>query len=92
MPVSYLETAISLSLDHTFKAAAKGTVTASQKTAHLKLWKGGILSIINESNEIVAWVSTHLASHQVLIASLGQCFCQSQAGAEIAEVLEGIKC
>lgn len=58
---SLFEPAISLSLDNTFKAASKGTVATSRNVAHTKLWRGGILSIINEKNEIIAWVSTYLA-------------------------------
>jgi hypothetical protein len=46
---------ICLSVDNTFKAASKATVADSSKT-RTKLMKGGILSVLNECNEIIAWV------------------------------------
>jgi hypothetical protein len=55
-------TGVTLSLDNTFKAASKATVAANRNATHTKLWKGGVLSIINEKNEIVAWVSTYQRS------------------------------
>ncbi|KAJ7872646.1 hypothetical protein B0H14DRAFT_2291039, partial [Mycena olivaceomarginata] len=45
---------ICLSVDNTFKAASKATVAHSSKT-RTKLMKGGILSVLNECNEIIAW-------------------------------------
>lgn len=47
-----------LSLDNTFKLAAKATVVDHVDGSHSKLMKGGILSVINESSEILAWVRT----------------------------------
>lgn len=44
-----------LSLDATFKSAAKATV-AERGKPRTKLLQGGILSVINERNEILAWV------------------------------------
>jgi hypothetical protein len=44
-----------LSLDNTFKVAKKATVVDHQK-ARTQVMKGGILSVINEKNEILAWV------------------------------------
>ncbi|TFY51214.1 hypothetical protein EVG20_g11108 [Dentipellis fragilis] len=66
-------TAICISLDNTFKMSGKATVI-HEKTTRLKVMKGGILSIINELNEIITW-----------------CFCQSQAGTEIRELLARLK-
>ena len=45
-----------MSADNTFRAAGKATVVNAAKT-RTKLMKGGILSVLNELNEIVAWVS-----------------------------------
>ncbi|KAJ7150806.1 hypothetical protein C8R46DRAFT_1229740 [Mycena filopes] len=45
---------ICLGADNTFKAAGKATVVTASK-ARTKLMKGGILSVLNELNEIVAW-------------------------------------
>ncbi|KAJ7130666.1 hypothetical protein C8R46DRAFT_1236100 [Mycena filopes] len=45
---------ICLGADNTFKAAGKATVVNAAKT-RTKLMKGGILSVLNEVNEIVAW-------------------------------------
>ncbi|KAJ3550924.1 hypothetical protein NM688_g4971 [Phlebia brevispora] len=55
---AYLKTlsAIVLSLDATFKAAKKATIVPKQKDgAHQNPMKGGVLSMINELNEIIAW-------------------------------------
>ncbi|KAK7050400.1 hypothetical protein R3P38DRAFT_3173760 [Favolaschia claudopus] len=49
-----LNPGICLSTDNTFKVAGKATVVDTTKT-RTKLMKGGILSIINELNEIIAW-------------------------------------
>lgn len=45
-----------MSLDNTFKAAKKASV-ASAGREHNNPLKGGILSILNEANEIIGWVS-----------------------------------
>ncbi|KAJ7037697.1 hypothetical protein C8F04DRAFT_1328715 [Mycena alexandri] len=52
----YLRTlkAICLNLDHTFAAANKATVVDDSK-AHVKLMRGGVLSVLNECNEIISW-------------------------------------
>jgi hypothetical protein len=54
---SPLPSAICISLDNTFKITAKATVVDKNGT-HTRLLKGGILSVINEANEIIAWVSS----------------------------------
>jgi hypothetical protein len=46
-----------ISLDNTFKAAKKAVVLEKMK-ARTKLLKGGILSVLNEKNEIIGWVHT----------------------------------
>ncbi|KAI0066538.1 hypothetical protein BV25DRAFT_1912599 [Artomyces pyxidatus] len=47
-------TGICISLDNTFKVVKKATV-ADKHHHHDKLMKGGILSVINERNEIISW-------------------------------------
>ena len=47
--------AISLSLDNTFKSAGKAVVVDKAKN-RVRLLKGGVLSVINEKSEILAWV------------------------------------
>lgn len=47
--------AVTLSLDNTFKISNKLTVKDSDKT-YTKLLKGGVLSVLNQKNDIVAWV------------------------------------
>ena len=54
--ISDLAPAKCLSLDHTFRAAAKATVTDSSKH-DTKLMNGGIVSTVNEGTEILGWVS-----------------------------------
>lgn len=94
-PVLTSDLGICLSLDNTFKIANKATVVDKNGT-HVKLMKGGILSVINEMNEIVAWVC-HTLQIQLglfvcqLIIDRVQRFCQSVSPAEIQEVLEGFK-
>lgn len=56
-----------LSVDNTFRAAAKATVVDKNK-ARSKMMKGGILTMINEQNEIISWVRTKYlrsCSHRV---------------------------
>jgi hypothetical protein len=50
-----------LSLDNTFKSAAKATIVGKDR-AHTKVMKGGILSMFNEDNEIMSWVSQSIMS------------------------------
>ncbi|KAG1849139.1 hypothetical protein DFJ58DRAFT_662610 [Suillus subalutaceus] len=54
----YLKTlsAICGSLDNTFKAASKATLTDKDRQKSREL-KGGILSVLNEDNQIISWVS-----------------------------------
>jgi len=80
-----------VSLDNTYKVASKAMVVDKDGT-RMKLLKGGILSLINEINEILAWVSrlSYLGLNG-LADYLWQRFCQTASAAEIEEVLEGIK-
>ena len=52
-------TAICGSMDSTFKALGKALLTDANQQKSKEL-RGGILSVINEENEIVAWVSKRL--------------------------------
>ncbi|KAJ7753100.1 hypothetical protein DFH07DRAFT_744643, partial [Mycena maculata] len=54
-PAHFLIT-ICMILDNTFKAADKATVVDNFK-ARVKLMKGGILSVLNELNLIISWLS-----------------------------------
>lgn len=47
---------MTLSLDNTFKISNKITIKDREKIV-TKLLKGGVLSVLNEKNDIVAWVS-----------------------------------
>lgn len=51
-----LNQGVSLSMDHTFKAANKAIVVTPDNK-HVRVMKGGLLTIINEQSEIIAWVS-----------------------------------
>ncbi|KAF8240650.1 hypothetical protein L208DRAFT_1231515, partial [Tricholoma matsutake] len=51
-----------LSLDNTFKLAVKVTIVNKDRT-HTKVMKGGILSMLNEDNEIMSWVSQSIMSN-----------------------------
>ena len=50
---------IALSLDNTVKVTSKATVIDKNGT-HIKLLKGGVLSVINHLGQIIAWVCTHM--------------------------------
>ena len=54
-PLTCGHLAISMSLDNTFKSAGKAVVVDKDRN-RVKLLKGGILSVINEKSEILAWV------------------------------------
>lgn len=47
--------AVTLSLDNTFKISNKLMVKDRDKT-YTKLLKGGVLSVLNQKNDIIAWV------------------------------------
>ncbi|KAJ7182935.1 hypothetical protein C8R43DRAFT_968527 [Mycena crocata] len=47
-------TAISMGLDNTFKVASKATIVENDKS-HKNLMKGGVLSVLNELNDIISW-------------------------------------
>ena len=81
-----------LSLDNTFKSAAKATVVDKSK-GRTKLLKGGVLSVLNEKNEIISWVSNAQASSFGLLLKwyYGKRFCQTQSTIEITEVFNGLK-
>ncbi|PSR71595.1 hypothetical protein PHLCEN_2v12525 [Hermanssonia centrifuga] len=63
----YLRTlsGISLSLDATFKTANKATLVNTQKVC-VCLTKGGLLTIINERNEIIAWTQSNAEIEELL--------------------------
>ncbi|RDX39514.1 hypothetical protein OH76DRAFT_1324060, partial [Lentinus brumalis] len=46
--------AVTISLDATFRSAGKATVTDKDK-ARTKVWTGGLQSVMNEKNLIIAW-------------------------------------
>jgi hypothetical protein len=46
-----------LSLDNTFHSASKASIV-DNKHNRTKIMKGGLLSVINEWNEILSWVRT----------------------------------
>ncbi|KAJ6484175.1 hypothetical protein C8R45DRAFT_931628 [Mycena sanguinolenta] len=83
---------VCLSVDNTFKAAGKATVVDTSKT-RTKLMKGGILSVLNEFNEIVAWRFCQLASpvemFEVLEGIKKRC---QELGVELPEMLVADNC
>lgn len=80
-----------MSLDNTFKVSSKATVV-DKDGKHSKLTKGGVLNVLNEVNETLAWVSPSLNVRSVRKLNQDrQRFCQSCSPTEAQEVLEGIK-
>jgi len=56
--------------------------------------KGGLLSVINENNEIIAWVWTSLllsVTRDAQDLKMCQRLCQSQSSVEIKELLDGYR-
>ena len=51
-------------LNSTFKISNKATVM-DKDSQQLKYLKGGILSILNEKNEIIAWVSVSVLTQAI---------------------------
>jgi hypothetical protein len=79
-----------LSLDNTFKILSKAVVVGKGGT-HLKLMKGGVLDVMNEEGDVVAWVRVgKLTSVTKLNSPDLQRFCQSASPVETQEVLDGI--
>ncbi|EGN93399.1 hypothetical protein SERLA73DRAFT_156341 [Serpula lacrymans var. lacrymans S7.3] len=85
-------TGICISINNMFKAANKVTVATKQK-AQIRMLKGGILSVVNKRNEIIAWVGHDF--YDFGTASLPQIICQrlcqSQSNTEIEELFVGLK-
>lgn len=56
---------IIVSVDNSFKIGNKASVIEKGKSGtRLKVWKGGILTALNEDNMILAWVSSFQPVHQ----------------------------
>ncbi|KAJ7166768.1 hypothetical protein C8R46DRAFT_1351047 [Mycena filopes] len=68
----YLRTlhAVCMVLDQTYRAASKATVVDAEG-ARTKMMKGGILSILNELNEIVSWRFCQSGSATEIIELVG---------------------
>lgn len=77
-----------LSLDNTFRSAAKATIVEKDR-ARTKLFKGGILSVINKRSEILGWVSNKVFLYLIEGLKRHQCFCLSASPDEITEFLQG---
>jgi hypothetical protein len=63
--------AITLSFDNTYRAASKATLT-DKHGKKVKPMKGGILSALNERNEIVSWVG-HVLTLTHVCATISNC-------------------
>ncbi|KAJ7467666.1 hypothetical protein FB451DRAFT_1178035 [Mycena latifolia] len=82
-----LDPGVCLSADNTFKAAGKATVVDASKT-RTKLMKGGILSVLNAINEIIAWRFCQSASpaelYEVLLGIKKRC---EELGIDLPEMI-----
>jgi hypothetical protein len=80
-------------MDSTFKSANKATLTDNQCRRSKEL-RGGILSMLNEKGEIVAWVCLPFHPDVVRCPQTDkfiQRLCQTKANAEMTELLTGIR-
>ncbi|KAJ3817145.1 hypothetical protein F5880DRAFT_1493389 [Lentinula raphanica] len=75
-----------LSLDATFRAAKKATISDSNKQ-RTSVVTGGVLSIINELSETLAWVSPKGCVNHIVLTR----FCHTQSPEEIAELLTPLR-
>jgi hypothetical protein len=75
-------------LDNTFRTAGKATIV-DPKHKRVKMMKGGLLSVINERNEIVSWVCVPLMLSGSNANENYQRLCQSGSAEETTEILEG---
>ncbi|KAI0692731.1 hypothetical protein C8T65DRAFT_745002 [Cerioporus squamosus] len=55
-------TAITISLDATFRSAGKATIADKDK-ARTKLWTGGLQSVLNEKGQTMSWGWCHSLAH-----------------------------
>lgn len=80
------------SIDSTFKSASKATLTDSHRQKSREL-HGGILTMLNEKGEIVAWVRLcYTPTQKYSMTDLFvQRLCQTKANAEITELLTGVR-
>ena len=76
-----------MSADATFKLAKKARIVAVDHTFDNPL-KGGLLSAINEDQEIVTFVRFDLDEVAHSLRAFNQRLCQTQAAAELTEMLE----
>ena len=80
-------------MDSTFKSASKATLTDSHCRKSKEL-RGGILSMLNEKGEIVAWVHLTCCLDNVWCPQTDefvQWLCQTKANAEMTELLTVIR-
>ncbi len=92
LPASHAtcRSAVTISLDATFRSAGKATVADKDK-ARTKVWTGGLQSVVNEKNLIIAWVCPSLLPVTIVADSATpQRLCLSQANVEVQELLEGV--
>ena len=84
--------AITLGSDNTYKVAFKGTIVEKNKSRS-RAFKGGLITVINERNHVISWVSLpsrlRMAGRRELVRH--QRFCHTQANAELEELLRGLK-
>ena len=81
---------VTMSLDHTLKAAKKAKVV-SQSLEYKTPFTGGWLSVINEHGQTLSWVCVMDASFFISPDLLDQRLCETGAHAEITGMLRGIK-
>ena len=77
-------------MDSTFKLASKATLTDSHCRKSREL-RGGILSMLNEKGEIVAWVCLLGNVWCPQTDGFVQRLCQTKANAEMTELLTGVR-
>ena len=77
-------------MDNTNKVGHE-TMIMEKNRVHMKIMKGGVLSVINERSEIIAWVCTLIDHGSLPYLMMPQCFCQSASLAEATEILERIR-
>ena len=85
--------AITITIDSTFRAAYKATIVSKDGT-RCKHARGGIETVLNDDNQIISWVSTHLSlrlplTHKPSLYS-SKSFLDDQANSSVERIIQGL--
>ncbi len=88
-----LPSAITLSLDATFRTAFKATYIENDQS-RTRSYKGGLCNALNKDGDIIGWVSSSsskISWSQSIHATIMQRYCYTKSNAELKEMLLGFR-